>query len=484
MNLPSNFSTLVVLGCFVATWSFMIYVCARERRRVVRLSSSRAVPLDVIILIAGANLLVDFYCIFVAAGAGGPLFPASTILQEELPALVLGAGILVLLAATFGLYILGSRWIPRLREEVRRQEETAQQYAFYRGVFDSMRDIVTVHDKDFNILALNAVGEESLKVSASDVVGRKCFEAYHGGTEPCEHCPALRTLHTKQQSHSRHFSHVADEHVDVRSSPVLDDAGKVIATIQVARVISDEIRLEKRQAEVDAMKRRLLALASHEMRAPLTLISGHAEELADDAEIVSPREVRAQAGVIRSEAARLSEMVRDILETSRIEDGELALERAEVDLAAVCREAAHEVESEQEGRPVQIDVPDGLPRPLADPDKLRQVVRNLLENACKYSPQGGEVRVGLSHSDGLVEVAVRDHGVGIPADELDRVFEMFHRVRNRETRRVVGTGLGLYIAKRIVEAHGGCIWAESTPNVGSVFRFTLPLGDGQAEAEE
>jgi signal transduction histidine kinase len=474
-SLSHNWPTVALAVPLLIAWSVITYVCVRERRRASRLGSFLVTPLNVIILICATHILVYLYYLFLTTDLASSAWPGADMLKADLSLLVLGVGIVLLVPTLLILYILTSRWLPTLGQEIRRQEETTRQSAFYKGVFDSMRDVVSVHDTDLRIIALNAAGLQSLGVTESDVLGRKCFEAYHGRTEPCANCPVLRVFHTKQPSQARLEAPAGGEHVDLSAYPVLDEQGELLAVIEVARFVSEQLRLEQGRAEVDTMKRRLLALASHEMRTPLTLISGYAEELAERADTTSPKEVKLQARVIASEAARLSEMVRDILETSRIEDGELALERKEVDLAAVCREAAREVESEQNGRPVEIAAPEDLPRPLGDSHKLRQVVRNLLENAYKYSPEDARVKVALSHRDGAVEVAVTDHGIGIPQPELDRVFEMFHRVRNHDGRRVWGTGLGLYIARRIVEAHGGRIWAESTLNVGSVFRFTVPV---------
>ena len=134
---------------------------------------------------------------------------------------------------------------------------------------------------------------------------------------------------------------------------------------------------------------------------------------------------------------------------------------------------------------IHLHAPASMDPVCADPDKIEQVIMNLVDNAVKYSPAGGEVSVSLLRDSQKVEFKVSDQGVGIPPEHLPYIFDKFHRVDNRATREIYGTGLGLYVSKSIVEAHGGNIWVESEPGVGSTFHFTLPLAQrGEGVPEE
>jgi signal transduction histidine kinase len=131
-----------------------------------------------------------------------------------------------------------------------------------------------------------------------------------------------------------------------------------------------------------------------------------------------------------------------------------------------------------------LDAPASLPTVDVDPDRISQVVTNLVTNAVRYSPNGGEIRVSGTAHEGTVVVSVRDQGIGIPPDRAGRIFEKFYRVDNAVTRAVGGTGLGLAISRELVEAHGGRMWVESTPGVGSTFTFSLPVAAPAPSGEE
>ena len=178
-----------------------------------------------------------------------------------------------------------------------------------------------------------------------------------------------------------------------------------------------------------------------------------------------------------SETDSLARLANDTLLITRIETGEFEYRFREVDLGPFILEAVPLGLSEHS---VLLDIPAGFPKLVADSDRLRQVITNLLSNAIKYSPAGGSISIrcrerGTQHA--VIEVI--DHGLGIPADQVDRLFQKFQRVRTDEHLRISGTGLGLYICRLIVEGHGGQVWVESEVGKGSTFGLVLPL-DAQA----
>ncbi len=175
-------------------------------------------------------------------------------------------------------------------------------------------------------------------------------------------------------------------------------------------------------------------------------------------------------------------MVNELLDLSRIESGTAQLMLDDVDLVRVARTTAERLRlfAERQGLRIDLDLPDRVPPVRGDEDRLGQVLVNLLHNAVKFSPNGGEIVVGVRDEDGEVRVWVRDPGIGVPRADLTRIFERFYKVDRARVRGRGGTGLGLSISRHVVESHGGRIWAESEEGSGSTFTFTLPVGSSGA----
>jgi len=178
------------------------------------------------------------------------------------------------------------------------------------------------------------------------------------------------------------------------------------------------------------------------------------------------------------QAERLSRLVDQLLDLSKLESGDVPLQLEAVDVRSLVRRIGPEIEMARTGRGVHLEeeIAQGLPPVRADRERLHQVLFNLLDNAYRFSPQGGVVTVRAERSNGSCEISVEDGGPGIPAEHLPLVFERFYRVDQSRSRDDGGTGIGLAIARSIVEAHGGRIWAENGP-VGARFRFVIPIAD-------
>jgi two-component system phosphate regulon sensor histidine kinase PhoR len=215
---------------------------------------------------------------------------------------------------------------------------------------------------------------------------------------------------------------------------------------------------------------------SHELRTPLSTISLLAETAARDAESAPPK-LRDRISKIEVETGHLTQMVNELLDLSRIESGTTRLLLDDVDLVRVAQTTAERLRlfAERQGLRIVLEVPDQVSPVRGDEDRLGQVLVNLLHNAVKFSPNGGDIAVGVAESEGEIRVWVRDPGVGVPPAELDRIFERFYKVDRARVRGRGGTGLGLSIARHVVESHGGRIWAESVEGAGSTFSFTIPL---------
>lgn len=225
---------------------------------------------------------------------------------------------------------------------------------------------------------------------------------------------------------------------------------------------------------LETVRRDFVSNLSHELRTPLASLKALTETLQDGA-LEDPPAARRFIDQIQTEVDALTQMAAELLELSRIESGRLALELRPVapcELIYSGYKRMH-VQAERAGLRLRAECPEDLPKVSIDAQRLEQVLVNLIHNAVKFTPAGGEVILLAESDHGLVRFGVRDTGSGIPADDVPRIFERFYRVDKSRTGS--GTGLGLSIAKHIVEAHKGKIWAESIEGQGSAFYFTIPI---------
>jgi two-component system sensor histidine kinase KdpD len=240
------------------------------------------------------------------------------------------------------------------------------------------------------------------------------------------------------------------------------------------------LRREATEAEVlrraDELKTALLSAVSHDLRTPLATISAAADSLLHEGVVWSNEERTEFARDIAEEARRLDRLVTHLLDLSRIEGGTLRPQKAWHDLSGLVEEVLARLESLTANHRVTVEIPDDLPPLLLDYVEIDQVLTNLIENATKYTPPGTEVAIRAAQAGRQAHIEVADRGSGLPPEALARVFERFYRVEGPGIRPR-GTGLGLAVAKGLVEAHGGRIWAENRPDGGVRFVFALPLGE-------
>jgi two-component system sensor histidine kinase KdpD len=238
----------------------------------------------------------------------------------------------------------------------------------------------------------------------------------------------------------------------------------------------EEARTVEALKELDRMKTELLSTVSHELRTPLGSIKGYATTLLTHGNKLRRDEQREFLQIIDSEADRLRELIENLLDLSRLEAGVLRIDKELSRLAGIARDVTRKIQLSTASHTVELAWPAEDPVVLADPKRIYQVLQNLLSNAVKYTPSGGHILLRGELDRRNLVVSVMDDGLGLPAAEIDKIFERFHRVGGEVARRIGGTGLGLAICKGLVEAHGGLIWAESEgEGKGSTFRFTLPL---------
>jgi len=230
--------------------------------------------------------------------------------------------------------------------------------------------------------------------------------------------------------------------------------------------------------ESNRKQREFVSVISHEFRTPLTAIQGYSELMSEDE--LPPDQVREFSKDIYADARRLERMITEILDFDRLESGRMTIAPANVDLGAHARAAVDDFRVVAPQHTLVSDV-SGL-SVMADPDKLAQILTNLLANATKYTPPGSTITVRAAAEGAMTHVIVADDGPGIPANALERVFERYYRIQSKDRPHVAGTGLGLPIVRQIVELHGGRVWCESEEGHGAAFHFTLPSASESARA--
>lgn len=345
-------------------------------------------------------------------------------------------------------------------------DELRHEQARLQGILASVAEGILAVDAAGCVTLINPQAAQLLDVSPGEIVGTalqevplppRMAELFQQCLEANEACQAEFEL--------RHPRRILT--VDV--APVqTHDEGRWGA-VAVVRNITAERRLEQ-------MRRQFISDASHEIKTPLTSIGGFAAAIADGT-ADTPEERTRSAAVIVREVERLTRLVNELLDLSRIESGAVQLNLDEVDLTELTGEVVEAFSGQAQAKQVglALELPADLPRVRADWDRVYQVLVNLFSNALRFSPAGSDVTVSANRQEGLVRVLVADKGPGIPADQLPAIWERFHRADTSRARQDGGTGLGLAIVKTIVEAHGGTVAAESELGQGSIFSFTLPI---------
>lgn len=350
--------------------------------------------------------------------------------------------------------------IDRIREERNRLE----------AVLASLRDAVVAVGPRGELLLANRSAVDLLGLP-QDALGRPLREVVQ-----LAQLVQLLEAAASGREQSEELSLPGGRVAEVTCSPIRGNGGPAGA-VAVVRDVTELRRSER-------LRRELVANVSHELRTPLTSIKGFVETLLAGA-LQDERHGRRFLEIIEAETNRLTKLVDDLLELSRLESKGVTFQLQPVDLAAVCVAVVNRHQPRAESAGVQLEcLREAQATVVADPDRVEQVVTNLVDNALKFTPEGGRicVRVGVFGSE--AQVSVEDTGRGIPPEDLPHVFERFYRADRSRTRTSGGSGLGLAIAKHLVEMQGGRIWAESTPGRGSVFSFAFPLATVSALSAE
>jgi PAS domain S-box-containing protein len=276
--------------------------------------------------------------------------------------------------------------------------------------------------------------------------------------------PSARPLYVEGDLRRRNGGSVS---VGITYAPLFTREGALVNIIASVRDIT-------RFREADELKSTFVSVVSHELKTPVALIKGYADTLLRKDACWDQETMQESLGVILEETDRLNQLIDNLLDASRLQAGALSLEMDQVALDALAERVATRFRTQTDSHEIVTDFPPDLPVVQGDAGRLEQVLNNLLSNAIKYSPDGGRIEISGRALPDEVVVTVADQGVGIPLEEQTRIFERFVRGTRERHQRTPGAGLGLFLVKAIVEAHGGRIWVESHPGEGAAFSFALP----------
>ena len=254
--------------------------------------------------------------------------------------------------------------------------------------------------------------------------------------------------------------------VGITYAPLMSENGKLLNIIASLRDIT-------RFREAEELKTTFISVITHELRTPVALIKGYVSTLRREDVSWDRHIVEDSLMVIEEEADRLAELIDNLLDASRLQMGVLALSISDVKMDSLVRRIAKRFETQSSAHKILVDFPENFPIILGDDHRLAQVLSNLIANAIKYSPKGGEILIGGAIHPTQIVICVSDQGPGIAPDDIPHVFDRFYRA-TQASRTTKGAGLGLYLARAVVEAHGGRIWVDPGPNSGARICFSLP----------
>jgi two-component system phosphate regulon sensor histidine kinase PhoR len=328
------------------------------------------------------------------------------------------------------------------------------------AILANIADGIVAVDRDGRVVLWNAAAEEITGVPQEEATGLTTLQVLQRELQSGEEVPAGQRLVSILRGGEEVW-------LSLSEAVMRDPLGAVAGRIFAFRDISADRMVEQ-------VKSDFVAAVSHELRTPLTSIYGFAETLLRQDIPFGEEERRTFLGYIASESERLTEIVDQLLNVARLDAGDLQVEVGRIDVGSVVSEVVETVEGAKDHE-FEITLPEEPLAAEADPEKVRQVFNILVENALRYSPQGGKVTVQARRNADRVEVRVVDEGMGIPAAEREWIFRKFYRAESAARDGAAGTGLGLFIAKELVNAMGGRIWVDSTEGEGSSFAFELPL---------
>jgi len=368
--------------------------------------------------------------------------------EHSIEASVVGVGVIFILTLTYLLWALNRLFAALLRGT----ESVIRDDLSYRLPMAARRDEFGLLATRFNLMAEHLEARElQIREKSSELEG------------------ANRSLHD--------LNATLEQKVDERTRDLQESLEQVRRT--GAALEDSKRRLEAANLDLvraNQAKANFLSIISHELKTPLSVINGFLSLILDERYENDARHLREAVLISKRRGEQLSRMIDELIDLSRLDARSMVLRRVPTDVGAIMRELGADFQEEFRRRSLHFSLrlPPDLPTLVCDPDKLRQVFTNLIGNALKFSPDGGEIELGAENRSDEILLTCRDTGIGIPDTERERIFEKFYQVDSSATRRFGGAGLGLSIVREIVLLHGGQIWVESAPGHGSTFFISLP----------
>ncbi|MBI2830874.1 MAG: GAF domain-containing protein [Chloroflexi bacterium] len=357
-------------------------------------------------------------------------------------------------------------------ENVRLASQLAEEHHKTESIVEHSADGIMTIDSKLRILTFNAGMERLTGWKRSEAIGDYCFRVLNlvdnQGRELCRRkCPIARGVSGVYYQRGA-ITGKDSQKVDVSMSYSLPSPRQPSTTVVNVRDIGT-------LRQIDNVRSMLLAGVSHELQTPISIIKAYASTLARPDAEWSPQTIRDKLQAIEEESDRLSKLVAKLLYTSQLEARSLPLNMMSVNLPGEVVKVVRRLARNTEIHKFESDFPPDFPGILADPEKIEEVLTNLVDNAVKFSPRGGTINITGKVLDNDIQVTIADEGIGISLQDREKLFERFYRVADSSRKSTPGMGLGLYICKTILEAHGGRIWTEGERGEGSRFIFTLPI---------
>jgi two-component system phosphate regulon sensor histidine kinase PhoR len=354
----------------------------------------------------------------------------------------------------------------RMSEELEKQMGAlAKEVSEKEAVLSSMIEGVLAIDRDEHVILINLAAQRMFELRPDDTLGKFHWEVIRNPEASNLFKEILKTQ--IQKTVEFQIGPLDEKTFMVHAAPIRLKERGILGVVAVFHDVTEVRRLEKVRME-------FVANVSHELRTPLTSIKGFVETLKRGA--LDERENALNfLDIIERHTDRLNRLITDLLELSRVETGKKKMDFQPIRVEELInRVISHFVEiSNRELQKIKLNIPSDLPMVLADEEGIETVLRNLLDNAIRYTPEKGEIDIISTDKDDYIEIAVADNGIGIPSKDLPRIFERFYCVDRARSRELGGTGLGLSIVKHIIESHGGTVSVESEVGKGSRFTFTL-----------
>lgn len=372
-----------------------------------------------------------------------------------------------------------------LNAEKQATADALQDAKKFKLAVDSVSDHILITTADGIIVYANPAAQNTTGFSIAEMIGKKAGskELWGGLMDQVYYKKMWDTIKQNKQTFVGEITnkrkngeeYTADVHID----PVLDEDDNVRFFVSVERDIT-------KAKEVDRLKTEFISLASHQLRTPLSAVKWFVEMLQDGDVGKLTEDQEEIIGNIEASNTRMIELVNALLNISRIESGRLIVQPIVGNMATLGRLSLEEIRPVAESKHLTIEeyISDDVPDILLDERMIRQVFSNLLSNAIKYTPEGGTIKLCVYTREGEIVGQVEDTGYGVPERDKENIFNRFFRSKNVREHETEGTGLGLYLAKIIVESSGGKIWFESEENKGSVFAFSIPLSGMQSKHGE